>query len=219
MHIIEIFFSSGRGSFFALSAAGHARGPRVQYGASLGPGQVPWHVLFFTGLRSSTRSRPGPWKLHIFKLFVLLLLSHRPSSSQAFYFVAATVKQQSYTKFFFLVTTTDRASVHARVWAMFLVVLRNVDEDRISRPGQLLACCAGGGGRCKPTLSQNSKVTAQPRLTLSRQQRYNSSTTAPAFVGLRVRSVHQEMMKSLPHFKVQYLKQPHIVEPLSLIHI
>ena len=38
--------SSGRGSFLALSAAGHAGDPPVHHGASVGPGRVPWRVLW-----------------------------------------------------------------------------------------------------------------------------------------------------------------------------
>ena len=33
-------------SFLALSAAAHAEGPRVHYGASLAPGRAPWRVLW-----------------------------------------------------------------------------------------------------------------------------------------------------------------------------
>ena len=40
------FFSGARGSFIALSAAGHAGGPPVNHGASVGPGQAPWRVLW-----------------------------------------------------------------------------------------------------------------------------------------------------------------------------
>lgn len=36
LHFISHDFSSGCGSFLALSAAGHAGGPRVRYGASVG---------------------------------------------------------------------------------------------------------------------------------------------------------------------------------------
>ena len=39
-------FSSGRASFLALSAAGHAGDPRVHHGASVGPGRAPWRVLW-----------------------------------------------------------------------------------------------------------------------------------------------------------------------------
>ena len=39
-------FSSARVSFLALSAAGHAGGPPVYHGASLGPGRAPWRVLW-----------------------------------------------------------------------------------------------------------------------------------------------------------------------------
>ena len=38
-------FSSDRGSFLALSAAGHAGGSRVHHGASVGPGRAPWRAL------------------------------------------------------------------------------------------------------------------------------------------------------------------------------
>ena len=39
-------FSSPRGSFLAIPAAGHAGGPHVHYGASLNPGRAPWCVLW-----------------------------------------------------------------------------------------------------------------------------------------------------------------------------
>ena len=38
--------SSGRWSFLAVSAAGHAGGLPVHEGASAGPGRAPWHVLW-----------------------------------------------------------------------------------------------------------------------------------------------------------------------------
>ena len=41
-----IFFSSGRGSFQALSAPWHAGSPTGHHGASLGPGRCLWHVLW-----------------------------------------------------------------------------------------------------------------------------------------------------------------------------
>ena len=40
------FLSGARGSFLALSAAGHVGGPPVHHGASLGPGRAPWRVLW-----------------------------------------------------------------------------------------------------------------------------------------------------------------------------
>ena len=43
---IGIFCSSGRGSFLALSAAGHAGNMPEHQGASLGPGRAPWRVLW-----------------------------------------------------------------------------------------------------------------------------------------------------------------------------
>ena len=39
-------FSSGRGSFLALSAAGHAGDLPVYNGASVGSGRAPWRVLW-----------------------------------------------------------------------------------------------------------------------------------------------------------------------------
>ena len=39
-------FSGARGSFLALSAAGHAGGAPVHHGASLGSGRAPWRVLW-----------------------------------------------------------------------------------------------------------------------------------------------------------------------------
>ena len=39
-------FSGARGSFLTLRAAGHAGGPPVHHGASLGPGRAPWRVLW-----------------------------------------------------------------------------------------------------------------------------------------------------------------------------
>ena len=43
---MAMYISSGRGSFLALSAAGHARGPRVNASASVGPGRALWRVLW-----------------------------------------------------------------------------------------------------------------------------------------------------------------------------
>ena len=37
--------TAGRGSFLALSAAGHVGGPSVHYGASVSPGRAPWRAL------------------------------------------------------------------------------------------------------------------------------------------------------------------------------
>ena len=39
-------FSSGRGSFLPLSAAGQAGGTPIHHGASVGPGQAPWRVFW-----------------------------------------------------------------------------------------------------------------------------------------------------------------------------
>ena len=66
--------SGGRKPFLALSAMGHATGPRVHYGANLGPGRAPRRVLwasgvvragsFSRGLLSAPSSHAGPWKTH-----------------------------------------------------------------------------------------------------------------------------------------------------------
>lgn len=44
--ISETVIFSGRGAFPALLTAERARDPRVHYGASLGPGRAPWHVVW-----------------------------------------------------------------------------------------------------------------------------------------------------------------------------
>ena len=51
-------FSGVRGFFLALSAAGHAWGPAVHHGASLGPGRAPWRVVWaFKVAKSCKQSR------------------------------------------------------------------------------------------------------------------------------------------------------------------
>ena len=67
-----ILLSSGRGSFRTLSAAGHAGGPPVHHGESVGHGRAPWRVLWAFTVAKSVKvprdrcppswSRPGPWK-------------------------------------------------------------------------------------------------------------------------------------------------------------
>ena len=39
-------FSGAHGSFFVLSAVGHAAGPPVHHGGSLGPRRAPWRGLW-----------------------------------------------------------------------------------------------------------------------------------------------------------------------------
>ena len=107
LHITLAIFSAGRGSFLALSAAGHAGACvyTTRYGASLslGPGRAPWSVLFafkVAGAGSFSRDcgdaePPTTMETPQFQLFALLLLSQRPSSSQGIYLVAAAVQQQS----------------------------------------------------------------------------------------------------------------------------
>ena len=43
---VDIFFSSGRGSFVVLSAPEYAGNPPEHHGANVGPGRGPWHVLW-----------------------------------------------------------------------------------------------------------------------------------------------------------------------------
>ena len=51
-------FSGARGSFLALSAAGHAGGPPAHHCASLGPGWAPWRVLWaFKVAKSGKKAR------------------------------------------------------------------------------------------------------------------------------------------------------------------
>ena len=62
--------SSGRGCFLALSAEGHAEGPPVHHGASVGPRRSPWRVLWACKVAISgkllrdgfptSHSQPGP---------------------------------------------------------------------------------------------------------------------------------------------------------------
>ena len=47
-----MIFSGARGSFLALSAAGHAGGAPV-HGASLGPGRAPWGALWAFKIETS----------------------------------------------------------------------------------------------------------------------------------------------------------------------
>ena len=52
------FLSSCRGSFLALSAAGHAGGPPVHHGASVGSGRAPWRVLWASRELASNHGIP-----------------------------------------------------------------------------------------------------------------------------------------------------------------
>ena len=49
---MTLLFSAGRGSFLALSAAGHAGGPRVHPGASVGTRWAPWRLLWAFNMNS-----------------------------------------------------------------------------------------------------------------------------------------------------------------------
>ena len=56
--LVCTLFSDAHGYFLALSAAGHANGPPVHHGASLGPGRAPWRVLWaFKVAKSGKKSR------------------------------------------------------------------------------------------------------------------------------------------------------------------
>ena len=78
-YVLSFFFahwkdlsSSGRGSFLALSVAGHAGNPRSFYSASLGPNRASWSVLwafivarswlFSRGRSPPSQSQPERWK-------------------------------------------------------------------------------------------------------------------------------------------------------------
>ena len=87
-------FSSGRGSFIALSAAGHAGGPAcTNFGKRLDPGGASWRVFgalesraswFFFGGTAVRYAEPRRTvDTPHFQLFALPLSSHRPSSSSS----------------------------------------------------------------------------------------------------------------------------------------
>ena len=66
-------FSGARGSFLALSAAGHAGEAPVHHSASLGPERAPWCLLWAFKLVNTPRPRlPPKLKKHIFPLIMYL---------------------------------------------------------------------------------------------------------------------------------------------------
>ena len=102
----------------------------------------------------------------------IMSVSRRPSSSQVLYFVAATVQQQLNIKLFY--GQGRCISLRVRVRPMFAMTTNTSSQERCRD-------AAKGAGRYKPTLTYFIgflKATGQPRL--QQQQRYNSSTTAPA---------------------------------------
>lgn len=72
MAISQPLPSRNRGSYSRSPPRGNAEGPRIQYGASLGPSRGPCRVilcersraswLFITRLRCPPPSQAGPWK-------------------------------------------------------------------------------------------------------------------------------------------------------------
>ena len=94
--------------------------------------------VIFTGLRSATPSRQGPWKPHNFSFSVCCCCYHTvlqlSSSLRCGSHDTIAIAHQALP----FVTATDGASVCAYV--MFPVVLPNRYEDIIPRAGQLLAC-------------------------------------------------------------------------------
>ena len=83
------------------------------------------------------------------------------------------------------VTATDGACVSVRVCHVSRCPRTNRNEDMISRAGQLIGCCcAGGQNDIHPHFLETSKASALTRYTPQRQQRYNSSATAPALKAL-----------------------------------
>ena len=106
-------FSPGHGSFLALSTRGTQEGcayTAVQVWASAGlrgacsGRSKSLELLFFTGLRSATPSRPGPWDhgsrtKSAFGTAAAITPSLQLSSSLQ-YSVAGTVQQQSHVKIF-----------------------------------------------------------------------------------------------------------------------
>ena len=109
---VDPFFSPVRGSCLAFSAAGHARGPRVLTGETLGPGRASaaraLGVQKSLGLANNpgmafrlaeprrTMETPQFWFLRFLLCccFCMESVPRHASSSRALYSVAATVQQR-----------------------------------------------------------------------------------------------------------------------------
>ena len=100
-------FSGARGFFRALSAAGHAGGPPVHQGASLGPGRAPWRALW-----ASQVAKFGKYSRGTFRGAKAEQDNGKPTCQlfystvvKALYLVAATVQEQSHIKFAWTTTS------------------------------------------------------------------------------------------------------------------
>ena len=109
-------FSGARGSFVALSAAGHEGDQPVHHGASLGPGRAPWRVLW-----AFKDAKSGKYHGAAFRGARAKQCNEKPTyelfcstAVKAFSFVTATVQQQSYIKFVWT-TTNVCGHLHMRV--------------------------------------------------------------------------------------------------------
>ena len=200
-------FSSGRGSFLARSAVGHAGGPPVHLAQIWAP----------AGLRGARSGRSKSSELASNHGIAFRLAEPQNNGNPINFFAAAvsclfhtvppalklsTLWQPRYnsSRIAGFLVTADGRSVYD--YAMFPADLGNRNGHIISRGGidwMLLR----GQDDINPHFLPISKAIAQPRYTLQ-QQRHSSSTTAPAlqtlaFVTGTVRwcsyvcSIHQEI--------------------------
>ena len=119
-----MLFSGARGSFLALSDAGHARGPPVHHGASLGPGRAPWRVLWAFKSRNLANNhgvvfRGARAEEDNGKPTCPLFCS---TAVKAIYVVAITVQEQAHIKLVW--TTTMRVwTLHMRVCSVCAMIV------------------------------------------------------------------------------------------------
>ena len=129
LHIGKLF-SPGRGSFLALSVAGHADDPHVYYGACLGPGRVLRCVLWASKVARAdrfsrehvpqSRAKQGNGNPTI-QLFALLLVPYMYRTVPQALKHSNLWQQRYQSSRTSNVTATDDSSVCA--YAMFPVVL------------------------------------------------------------------------------------------------
>ena len=190
------FFSSGRGSLLALSAAGNA--PACTAGARLGPGRAPWRVLWaFNVARAGRQSRdcipprrdsqddgtPTLYKdlcsavvVRVSCLYHTVPQALRLSAWWQPWYNSSHTSSSSP-----LVTAADGACVRVSVCVMFPVDVGNRNEHKSSREMQFIGCCAVGAGRYNFALGdfKSNRAATVPTTTKEAvEQRYNS-TSAP----------------------------------------
>ena len=102
--------------FFSLSTVGHAGGPPVHHGASLGPERAPWRVLRAFKVQVPSRLR-GACSGRSCPLFC-------STASKALYLVPVTVQEQQHIKFISTTTTMHVWTLHMRVLCSVCAMIR-----------------------------------------------------------------------------------------------